>query len=44
MKRPNNHDIAGIMRHIDRNTGKLTRCFMPRCASRITPAAKEVRA
>lgn len=28
------HDVAGIMRHIDRNTGELTRCFRPRCAAR----------
>lgn len=26
------HDIYGIARHIDRRTGKLTRCFLPRCA------------
>jgi hypothetical protein len=26
------HDIRGIQRHIDRNTGTLTRCFVPRCA------------
>lgn len=26
------HDIAGISNHIDRTTGKLTRCFLPRCA------------
>lgn len=26
------HDVYGIMRHIDRNTGQLTRCFVPRCA------------
>lgn len=25
------HDIYGIRRHIDRTTGKLTRCFLPRC-------------
>lgn len=30
------HDVAGIARHIDRNTGKLTRCFLPRFAK---PAA-----
>lgn len=27
-----NHDIAGIMRHIDRETGTLGDCFVPRCA------------
>lgn len=26
------HDIYGIIRHIDRSTGKLTRGFLPRCA------------
>lgn len=26
------HDIWGIRRHIDRETGKLTGCFLPRCA------------
>lgn len=26
-----NHDIFGIRRFIDRSTGKLTRCFLPRC-------------
>lgn len=26
------HDIYGIIRHIDRSTGKLTRDFLPRCA------------
>lgn len=25
------HDIYGVRRHIDRKTGKLTGCFMPRC-------------
>lgn len=26
------HDVAGIRRHIDRNTGELRDCFTPRCA------------
>ncbi len=26
------HDISGIRRHLDRGTGKLTDCFLPRCA------------
>jgi len=26
------HDICGIQRHIDRTTGKLGDCFIPRCA------------
>lgn len=25
------HDIFGIMRHINRRTGKLEDCFLPRC-------------
>jgi hypothetical protein len=25
------HDIYGIRRHIDRASGELTGCFMPRC-------------
>lgn len=28
------HDVFGIANHIDRDTGKLTRCFVPRCAKR----------
>jgi len=30
------HDIAGINRHIDRETGKLGGCFVPRCAAKQT--------
>lgn len=26
------HDVFGIANHIDRKTGKLTRCFLPRFA------------
>lgn len=26
------HDVAGIYRHLDRETGALTWCFLPRCA------------
>jgi len=26
------HDVAGINRHLDRETGKLSGCFLPRCA------------
>lgn len=26
------HDIAGIVRHLDRRSGELTRFFRPRCA------------
>lgn len=28
------HDVCGIARHIDRNTGKLGDCFVPRHAAR----------
>lgn len=28
------HDVAGIRRHIDRTTGKLMDCFLPRFAQR----------
>lgn len=27
------HDIAGIVRHLDRSTGQLTNCFLPRTAA-----------
>lgn len=26
------HDVYGIIRHIDRSTGEMTMCFMPRSA------------
>ena len=26
------HDVCGIQRHMDRSTGKLGDCFVPRCA------------
>lgn len=26
------HDFYGIRAHVSRETGKLTRCFLPRCA------------
>lgn len=28
------HDIGGIYRHLDRSTGELTDCFLPRCAAK----------
>lgn len=28
------HDVFGIRRFIDRSTGQLTQCFVPRCAGR----------
>lgn len=30
------HDICGIARHMNRETGKLGGCFLPRCAARET--------
>lgn len=27
------HDVWGIMRHLDRETGQLTNCFLPRCSA-----------
>lgn len=35
------HDIFGIMRHLDRRSGKLTMCFIPRCAMQYS-IAREV--
>jgi hypothetical protein len=29
------HDFCGITRHIDRNTGKLLNCFLPRCTKTL---------
>lgn len=29
------HDVFGINRHIDRNTGKLLHCFVPRYSQRV---------
>ena len=26
------HDVFGIRRHLDRSTGELTQCFVPRCS------------
>lgn len=26
------HDVVGIIEHIDRSTGELRDCFLPRCA------------
>lgn len=28
------HDVFGINRHLNRETGKLMDCFLPRCAKR----------
>lgn len=33
------HDVFGIERHLDRETGKLTRCFLPRFRAREVEAA-----
>ena len=27
------HDICGIAEHLDRHTGQLADCFLPRCAA-----------
>jgi len=32
------HDLCGIVRHIDRETGKLTNCFLPRFTARRVAA------
>ncbi len=29
------HDVAGIQKHIDRETGKMTDCFVPRCTREV---------
>lgn len=34
------HDIFGIMNHIDRETGELKYCFLPRCSARGNNAKK----
>lgn len=34
------HDMAGIRNCIDRETGKLTNCFLPRCARGVTTKEK----
>lgn len=28
------HDVGGIRKHLDRNTGQLRDCFLPRCAKK----------
>jgi hypothetical protein len=33
------HDVAGIVRHLDRSTGKLVDCFVPRFARHQADAA-----
>lgn len=35
-----NHDVFGIRRHLDRSTGRLGRCFVPRCAAPEREAAR----
>jgi hypothetical protein len=32
------HDVIGIVNHLNRETGKLERCFSPRCTARQVPA------
>jgi len=34
------HDVRGISKHLDRQNGKLTGFFLPRCASTEKEAAK----
>lgn len=29
------HDIGGIIQHIDRQTGQMLDCFVPRCTRRV---------
>ena len=29
------HDVFGIRRHLNRRTGKLEDCFVPRCAAKF---------
>lgn len=33
------HDVFGIDRHIDHDTGELLNCFSPRCSARETSEA-----
>lgn len=33
------HDVFGIRRHLDRTTGSLTQCFIPRCAAKQARAS-----
>lgn len=35
------HDVSGIRQHIDRRTGMLTGCFLPRCAKPEETATDE---
>lgn len=37
------HDVGGISAHLDRRTGKLQDCFVPRCARR-EPTEEQVAA
>ena len=32
------HDITGIARHMNRSTGQLENCFLPRCSRSAEPA------
>lgn len=38
------HDVLGIARHLDRNSGALRDCFLPRFARKPRPAAEGVNA
>jgi hypothetical protein len=37
------HDVFGIARHLDRSTGALQNCFLPRCALPAETAAQKRR-
>lgn len=37
------HDVFGIRRHLDRTTGKLGGCFLPRCAQPAHPRSRRTR-
>lgn len=38
------HDIYGINRHLNRETGELMHCFLPRCAKNEAPSRRRRRA
>ena len=36
------HDVGGMIRHINRITGKLQNCFDPRCSKSFTETPQEI--
>lgn len=36
------HDVGGIARHLNHETGKLEACFLPRCALRQPPGPENL--